>query len=145
MDYASRLANLNLSSLEYRRVYFDLTMCYKIVNKLLDIDAAEMFTVSSNVHSTQGNSYRLQSITIPRHDFRLYFFTSRDVPIWNSLPQHVVSAKNIITFMSHLRQSIAEHHNFCHDPLKAFSFFSNLIGLIEISYYAQFHFRIHFG
>ena len=40
MDYASKLANLNLSSLEYRRVYFDLTMCYKIVNKLLDIDAA---------------------------------------------------------------------------------------------------------
>ena len=103
MDYASRLANLNLSSLEYRRVYFDLTMCYKIVNKLLDIDAAEMFTVSSNVHSTRGNSYRLQSITIPCHDFRLYFFTSRVVPIWNSLPQHVVSAKNIITFMSHLQ------------------------------------------
>ena len=37
MDYASRLENLNLSSLEYRRVYFDLTMCYKIVNKLLAI------------------------------------------------------------------------------------------------------------
>ena len=64
MDYASRLANLDLSSLEYRRVYFDLTMCYKIVNKLLDIDAAEMFTDSSNVHSTRGNSYRLQSITM---------------------------------------------------------------------------------
>ena len=43
------------------------------------------------------------------------------------------------------RQSIVEHHNFCHDPLKSFSFFSNLIGLIEISYYARFHFRIHFG
>ena len=103
MDYASRLANLNLSSLEYRRVYFDLTMCYKIVNKLLDIDAAEMFTVISNVHSTRGNSYRLQSVTIPRHDFRLYFFSSRVVPIWNSLPQHVVSAKNIITFMCRLK------------------------------------------
>ena len=103
MDYASRLANLNLSSLEYCRVYFDLTMCYKIVNKLLDIDAAEMFTVSSNVHSTRGNSFRLQSITISRQDLRQYFFTSRVVPIWNSLPQHVVSAKNIITFMSHLQ------------------------------------------
>ena len=103
MDYASRLANLNLSSLEYRRVYFDLTMCYKIVNKLLDIDAAEMFTVISNVHSTRGNSYRLQSVTIPRHDCRLYFFSSRVVPIWNSLPQHVVSAKNIITFMCRLK------------------------------------------
>ena len=31
------------------------------------------------------------------------------------------------------------HHNFCHDPLKSFLFFSNLIGLIEISYYAEFH------
>ena len=103
MDYASRLANFNLSSLEYRRVYFDLTMCYKIVNKLLDIDAAEMFTVISNVHSTRGNSYRLQSVTIPRHDFRLYFFSSRVVTIWNSLPQHVVSAKNIITFMCRLK------------------------------------------
>ena len=92
-----------LSSLEYRHVNFDLTMCYNIVNKLLDIDAAEIFTVSSNVHSTRGNSYRLQSITIPRHDFRLYFFTSRVVPIWNSLPQHVVSSHNIITFMSRLK------------------------------------------
>ena len=66
MYYAARLANLDLSSLEYRRVYFDLTMCYKIVNKCLDIDAAEMFTDSSNIHSTRGNSYRLQSTTIPR-------------------------------------------------------------------------------
>ena len=100
MEYTSRLANLDLSSLEYCRVYFDLTMCFKIVNKLLDI---EMFTVSSNVHSTRGNSYRLQSTTIPRHDFWLYFFTSRVVPSWNSLPQHVVSAHNIITFMSRLK------------------------------------------
>ena len=30
MDYASRLANLNSSSLEYRRVYFDLTMVTKL-------------------------------------------------------------------------------------------------------------------
>ena len=88
MDYASRLANLNLSSLEYRRVYLDLTMCYKIVHKLVDIDPAEIFTVRPNVHFTRGNAYRLQSITIPRHDFRLHFFSSRVVPIWNSLPQH---------------------------------------------------------
>ena len=44
-----------------------------------------------------------------------------------------------------VRQSMVEHHNFCHDILKSFLFFSNLIGLIEISYYAEFHFLIHFG
>ena len=31
---------------------------------------------------------------------------------------------------------MVEHHNFCHNILKSFLFFSNLIGLIEISYYA---------
>ena len=44
-----------------------------------------------------------------------------------------------------MRQSMVEHHNFCHDILKSFLFFSNLIGLIEISYYAEFHFLIDFG
>ena len=38
---------------------------------------------------------------------------------------------------------MVEHHNFCHDILKSFYF--NLIGLIEISYYSEFHFLIHFG
>ena len=87
MDYASQLANLDLSSLEYCRVYFDLAMCYKILKKLLNI--------SSNVHSIKEMLYR--------HDFQLYFFTSWVVPFWNSLPQHVVSAYNIITFMSRLK------------------------------------------
>ena len=95
MDYASQLANLDLSSLEYCRVYFDLAMCYKILKKLLNINAAEMFTVSSNVHSIKEMLYR--------HDFQLYFFTSWVVPFWNSMPQHVVSAYNIITFMSRLK------------------------------------------
>ena len=31
IDYGTRLRNLNLQSLEYRRVFFDLVMCYKIV------------------------------------------------------------------------------------------------------------------
>ena len=78
MDYASRLANLNLSSLEYRRVYFDLSMCSKIVNKVL-------MQLRCILHLRKF----IQS-GVDRHDFQLYFFTSRVVPIWNSLPQHVV-------------------------------------------------------
>ena len=35
MDYGTRLRNLNLQSLEYRRVFFDLVMCYKIVFHLV--------------------------------------------------------------------------------------------------------------
>ena len=51
----------------------------------------------------------------------------------------------VLNDIFNLRQSMVEHHNFCHDILKSFLFFSNLIGLIEISYYEEFHFLIHFG
>ena len=37
MDYDDRLANLGLQSLEYRRVFYDLVMCYKIYNNLVDL------------------------------------------------------------------------------------------------------------
>ena len=33
MSYSDRLTNLGLRSLEYRRLYFDLVMCFKIVKK----------------------------------------------------------------------------------------------------------------
>ena len=38
MSYTDHLANLGLHSLEYRRVYFDLAMCFKIVKNLVDLD-----------------------------------------------------------------------------------------------------------
>ena len=45
MDYASQLANLGLSSLEYHHFYFDLVMFYQIVRKLVDVNVSELFTV----------------------------------------------------------------------------------------------------
>ena len=51
MDYAYRLANFGFSSLEYRRVYFDLVMCYQIVRKL--VNASELFIASGNIHSNR--------------------------------------------------------------------------------------------
>ena len=37
MDYDDLLANLGLQSLEYRRVFYNLVMCYKIYNNLVDL------------------------------------------------------------------------------------------------------------
>ena len=42
MSYTYRLANLGLHSLEYRRVYFDLVMCFTIVKNLVDLDTSAL-------------------------------------------------------------------------------------------------------
>ncbi|KAL5477549.1 hypothetical protein EMCRGX_G024360 [Ephydatia muelleri] len=59
MDYGTRLRNLNLQSLEYRRVFFDLVMCYKIVFHLVDVDVSDFFVINSHVHFTRGNHFKL--------------------------------------------------------------------------------------
>ena len=74
MDYGTRLRNLNLQSLEYRRVFFDLVMCYKIVFHLVDVDVSDFFVINSHVHFTRGNHFKLKSRSLPHHNFRLNFF-----------------------------------------------------------------------
>ena len=49
----------------------------------------------------RGNNYKL----IQRHchyDFRKLSFTNRVIPIWNNLPNHVISADTINTFKNRL-------------------------------------------
>ena len=53
MSYTDRLANLGLHSLEYRRVYFDLVKCFKIVKNLVDLDASAFCFVSICHHTEQ--------------------------------------------------------------------------------------------
>ena len=102
MDYGTRLRNLNLQSLEYRRVFFDLVMCYKIVFHLVDVDVSDFFVINSHVHFTRGNHFKLKSRSLPHHNFHLNFFSERVIPIWNSLPNSVVSASSVCAFKAHL-------------------------------------------
>ena len=53
MSYPDRLTNLGLHSLEYRRVHFDLVMCFKIVKNLVDLDAYLPFSASMCHHILQ--------------------------------------------------------------------------------------------
>ena len=89
MDY-DRLANLGLQSLEYKRVFYDLVMCYKIYNNLVDFIPSEVILI-------------LQSKHLPHHAFRAHFYTERVIPIWNHLPHDVVTSLNITVFRTRLR------------------------------------------
>ena len=51
--------------------------------------------------SNKGNKYKLTQHHC-HYDLRKYNFTNRVIPIWNSLPNHVVSAETVNTFKQRL-------------------------------------------
>ena len=96
LTYAERLLNLQLQSLQQRRLLFDLKMCYNIVYGVYDLRFSDFFTYS-NSFSTRGHTLKL-AVPLCKHNTRKYFFAVRIVPIWNSLPEHIVSASSPAVF-----------------------------------------------
>ena len=100
-SYSERLKNLNLKSLKECRVIADLTLVYKILHGLISIPEKQLFRRVKDV--TRGHPLRIQSIC-PIYDDPKYWFSNRVCPVWNSLPESVVSAPNVYTFKRRLNQ-----------------------------------------
>ena len=79
-----RLVNLNIQSLEHRRLVADLTLCYEIVHGLINLDFDEFFKFS-NISTHRGHKFKL-AVPVAKCNRTKYFFSSRVVPTWNSLP-----------------------------------------------------------
>ena len=75
LTYKERLELLNLPSLELRRLYLDLILCYKIVFGLVGVNFDDFFTFSPS-SQTRGHSYKLYK---PRctNSVRQNFFVER--------------------------------------------------------------------
>ena len=79
LSYRERLIKCNLQSLEYRRLCADLTLFYKVVYKLTDINFGESLKpVQQSV--TRGHSKRYV-IPASRLNCRKNFFINRTIPI----------------------------------------------------------------
>ena len=86
LSYPERLSLLNLHTLEQRRLFADLIMCYNIIKDNNCIDSSTFFTFSNNKFS-RGHPLKLSiplTNTIPEIFFRqschpnLEFFASRN-------------------------------------------------------------------
>ena len=75
MSYADHLLHLGFHSLEYRRVFSDLLMCFKIVKNLVDLDASAFFHINLSPYGTRP--IKLSPVSTPRHNFRSNFFSVR--------------------------------------------------------------------
>jgi hypothetical protein len=100
LDYPQRLAKAGLCGLELRRMYADLTLCYKILHGLVIV--GPLLCLDSST-STRGHGWKLKPTT-PRLDSRLHFFAYRVCKWWNILRSDTVNAKSVDGFKALLRK-----------------------------------------
>ena len=77
---------------------------FKILKGIYDPSCVPQFDLvqlSEENISTRGNNYKLIQ-RLCHYDLRKLSFSNRVIPIWNSLPNYVVSADTINTFNNRL-------------------------------------------
>ena len=97
LSYFERLVVLGWITLEMRRIYADLVLCYKIINGHIAIDSSEFFSPVSSVMATRGHRFKMAT-QFSKNSIRHNFFSVRVVPIWNDLPSCIVDATSISSF-----------------------------------------------
>ena len=102
LSYSERLVKLKLQSLEHRRLIFDLVLCYNIVHGLNALPFDDFFAFTPN-STTRGHRFKL-SVPIAKINLNKYTFSSRVVPVWNSLPSDFVSACSTYLFKKLINQ-----------------------------------------
>jgi len=96
LTYTERLKRLKLPSLELRRLYNDLTWCYKILFGYVDVSSDEFVSPSPAVH-TRGHPYKLFKKRSTIHS-RQTFFSERVINVWNYLPYDIVCFNSLNAF-----------------------------------------------
>ncbi|CAC5415869.1 unnamed protein product [Mytilus coruscus] len=86
----------------------DMTETYKITTGVYDPRETEGLFMRNKNSATRGNSIKLVKDR-SRLDFRKYYFTNRVEEVWNSLPDTVVTAKNVKTFERRLDMHWKDH------------------------------------
>ncbi|CAF3620810.1 unnamed protein product [Rotaria socialis] len=98
-SYIRRCDELNLYTLEFRRLRGQLIQVYKILNHLDKIDYSEMFTLSNN--ATRNNGFKLVAKRFNTHVCG-NFFSFKIINQWNKLPMDIVMSPTIETFKRRL-------------------------------------------
>ena len=88
LPYETRLKNLQLPSLYYRRKRGDMIFTYQLFHNGVDADPAGFFSLASG-RSTRGHPFKICKPTAACR-VRISAFAIRVINDWNSLPNAVV-------------------------------------------------------
>jgi hypothetical protein len=84
LEYCQRCAQLNIETLELRRLRQDLLLTYKILFGMVNVCSTEFFTLSNTGHNTRGHCYKLSQQHC-RINIRSNFYCERVIKPWNSM------------------------------------------------------------
>lgn len=98
-SYEMRLRELQMETLEVRRLQNDLIMTYKIIHSLVDLSFDNYFTWAPLSNTTR--SHHNYKLFVPHN--KMNYFNNRVVRYWNSLPQSVVESHDLNIFIRKLK------------------------------------------
>ena len=97
LNYINRLGICNIESLELRRIRLDMCFIYKFLHNLVKCNLSEFILVSSNIHNTKGNCFKLKK-THAHLIIRLNHFVIRCVNNWNILNYNILYSYSFTVF-----------------------------------------------
>ena len=95
-----RLHMLNIKSLEYRRLEFDLFFTYKIIRGIVDINFSDFFRLNNVNMICAGTVLQLNKSST---DHLRHFFFHKVPRVWSKLPESVVSAPTFTAVRKRLK------------------------------------------
>ena len=96
LTYQEKLKKLKLLTLRTRRIQHQLTLVFKMKNKIIDLPFDDFFRKSS-YNRTRGNVLKLM-IPKSKTKCRKNFFTCSIVKFWNLLKSSDINCKTIHSF-----------------------------------------------
>jgi len=102
LSYSERLHKLELCSLELRRLYFDLYMCYRIIFGQVNVCMQDFFEFNC-ASRTRGHPYKLYKC----HSYssvRASYFANRIINVWNTLPSDRIDFSSFAAFKRTIQQ-----------------------------------------
>ena len=100
-SYKNRLICCKLDTLERRRILADVTMVYKIVNNLVDIQVPQLFRAIGT--RTRGHSTQLYPLIRPTNNLTMFDFAAGASKLWNALPANFTHVQTLNGFKRTIR------------------------------------------
>ena len=104
VPYEDRLSELDLPTLELRRLHNDMSMCYKIIRGFTDVHTDDFFAFHNDERIRKNHNQTLV-LTKARLDCRKFSFAGRVVHPWNSLSQNTIDSPSLRVFKNGLASS----------------------------------------